>query len=85
MALENDEGCSVVDVLNIMPAEDRAAQFRFDPRWWEKVHQGGLHEVWCNGGIHIRTRGRQIDRAGVGQITDAYMCDCARWGNKDGA
>jgi hypothetical protein len=51
---------------------------------WTRVHQGGHHDVWCNGTEHERTEGGycwadvpfEMKRRRV-----RFKCDCEYWNN----
>lgn len=61
-----------------MTPEHFKLRFRFGHKW-SLVYQGGLHEVWCDGSHHVVTRGRQVNKEGMGTIHRVFDCDCARY------
>lgn len=49
----------------------------------KRVHQGGHHDVWCDGKVHQKTSGGYVwpdqpyeDRTKTGQ---PYPCNCEDW------
>lgn len=47
-----------------------------NPKVFHLVHEGGHHEVWCNGTIHFHTYGGKGHPEMLPVIQCKYKCNC---------
>lgn len=53
---------------------------RLEQAGYRRVHQGGHHDVWCDGAQHMHRVGAGYASAEIGVRSEGpSKCDCALW------